>query len=127
MLATDVCIANRKNIVNLIKWHSNNFNTTTLKQFFCARYVVFVIGNGEEWQWSGYYTTAYHNNLQEYKEWISDDGSKIITSTNTLLFISNPIEAIYAAYATQIKRKSNYAYQFMGIGEGNVMVLSYHQ
>ena len=87
---------------------------------------VFVIGNGEEWQWSEYYTPAYSYIGQEYKEWVSDVGSKIITSTNTIVLISNPIEAIYAMYANQIKTKSNYAYQFVRVGKGEIaLVLTY--
>merc|ERR1712051_985481 len=31
--------------------------------------------------------------------------------------ITNPFESIYTAYATRTKRKSNYAYQFIGIGK----------
>ena len=65
---------------------------------------------------------------KKYKHWMSANGAELITSKNTLVLITNPFEAIYAAYATVIRVKvfQTYGTQFLYTSKGGrLFVISY--
>lgn len=57
---------------------------------------------------------------KKYRQWISANGTELITSKNTLVLITNPFEAIYAAYATVVRAKvfQKYGSQFLYTSKG---------
>ena len=63
---------------------------------------------------------------EKYKRWISANGTELITHGNTIVLITNPLKAIYAAYATAIQSNvfPNYGYQFSGMNNGSEIFIS---
>ena len=63
---------------------------------------------------------------ENYKRWISANGTELITYGNTIVLITNPLKAIYAAYATAIQSNVflHYGYQFSEMSNGSEIFVS---
>ena len=67
------------------------------------------------------YNTPKDDIGQNYNHWMSANGTELITSERTVVLITNPFEAFYAAYATAIQAKvfKSYGSQFLYMTKGS--------